>query len=127
MSSAPDAQVAASAVIHEGVKLGEGCVIEDGAVLGKRPRLRAGSRAARDKPLDALVLGDGVTVCCGAIVYVIDASGACFTTSTKPKRTSTRPSPSGRIDPTTTASALRDRHTAGWISSMRVGRGETPL
>jgi len=69
VSSAPDAQVAASAVIHEGVKLGEGCVIEDGAVLGKRPRLRAGSRAARDKPLDALVLGDGVTVCCGAIVY----------------------------------------------------------
>jgi acetyltransferase-like isoleucine patch superfamily enzyme len=44
-------------------------VIEEGAVLGKRPRLRPGSSARGASELDGLVLEDGVTVCCGAVVY----------------------------------------------------------
>jgi acetyltransferase-like isoleucine patch superfamily enzyme len=51
-------------------------LIEDGAVLGKRPRLRPGSSAARDEPLPPLVLEVGVTVCCGAIVYAGARIGA---------------------------------------------------
>ena len=65
--------------------------------------------------------------CCGVTVNCIDTSVDCLTTSDSTKRTSTRPSGSGCIDPTTTASALRERHTAGWISSARTGRGTTPF
>ena len=43
-------------------------MVEDGAVLGKRPRLRAGSSAAGGE-IGALVLESDVTVCCGAVVY----------------------------------------------------------
>ena len=43
-------------------------MIEDGAVLGKRPRLRTGSMAA-GSDLAPLVLESDVTVCCGAVVY----------------------------------------------------------
>jgi acetyltransferase-like isoleucine patch superfamily enzyme len=63
------------AVIHEGVVLGAGVLIEACAVLGKRPRLRAGSSAAAsagaasEAPPLPLVLGDGETVCAGAVVY----------------------------------------------------------
>jgi acetyltransferase-like isoleucine patch superfamily enzyme len=59
--------VGAGAVLHPGVVLGERCLVEDGAVLGKRPRLRPGSSA--EGSLGALQVGDGVTVCCGAVVY----------------------------------------------------------
>jgi len=69
------ASIGAGAVIHPGTEVGAGCVIEECAVLGKRPRLRAGSSAPRD-PLDPLVLGDGVTVCCGAVVYAGALIGA---------------------------------------------------
>jgi acetyltransferase-like isoleucine patch superfamily enzyme len=69
VSSAPEASVADSAVVLPGVELGPGCVVEDGAVLGKRPRLRPGSRAAGGEAPGPLVLGAGVTVCCGAVVY----------------------------------------------------------
>jgi acetyltransferase-like isoleucine patch superfamily enzyme len=63
-------RIGSGAVIHEGVELGEGCTVEDLAVLGKRPRLRAGSSAAAaGAELDALVLEEDVTVCCGAVVY----------------------------------------------------------
>ena len=54
-------------VVHDGVTIGAGCVIEDHAVLGKRPRL-AGRSGARGDVGD-LVVGDGVTVCAGAIVF----------------------------------------------------------
>jgi len=60
--------VGAGAVVHAGTAVGERCVIEDGAVLGKRPRLRAGSSAAGGEPAP-LVLESEVTVCCGAVVY----------------------------------------------------------
>ena len=64
----PDSQVDRSATVFEGVRLGQGCVVEAGAVLGKRPRLRPGSSASGGE-LDELVVGDGVTICAGAIVY----------------------------------------------------------
>ena len=57
------------AVVHAGVRLGADCLIESGAVVGKRPRLRPGSRASANEELGPLVLGDGVTVCAGAVVY----------------------------------------------------------
>jgi acetyltransferase-like isoleucine patch superfamily enzyme len=59
--------IGAGAVLHPGVVLGERCLVEDGAVLGKRPRLRPGSSA--EGSLGALQVGDGVTICCGAVVY----------------------------------------------------------
>ncbi len=62
------ARIGVAAVIHEGTQIGEDCLIEDGAVLGKRPRLRAASSAA-GASIAALVLEPGVTVCCGAVVY----------------------------------------------------------
>jgi acetyltransferase-like isoleucine patch superfamily enzyme len=55
------------AVIHSGTEIGQRCYIEAGAVLGKRPRLAAGSHAVGE--VGPLVLGAGVTVCSGAIVY----------------------------------------------------------
>jgi UDP-3-O-[3-hydroxymyristoyl] glucosamine N-acyltransferase len=61
-------RVASGAVIHEGVQVGAGCLVEEHAVLGKRPRLRPGSSAAGGD-LAPLVLEDGVTVCCGAVLY----------------------------------------------------------
>jgi UDP-3-O-[3-hydroxymyristoyl] glucosamine N-acyltransferase len=61
-------RIGAGAVIHAGTQVGERCLVEDGAVLGKRPRLRLGSSAAGGE-LDPLVLETEVTVCCGAVVY----------------------------------------------------------
>ncbi|HTX45010.1 MAG TPA: DapH/DapD/GlmU-related protein [Solirubrobacteraceae bacterium] len=55
------------AVVFEGTSLGDGCYVEAGAVLGKRPRLRPGSSAAGD--FGQLVLEAGVTVCTGAVLY----------------------------------------------------------
>jgi UDP-3-O-[3-hydroxymyristoyl] glucosamine N-acyltransferase len=72
---AADVVVGACSVIHAGVQVGEGCVIEDLVVLGKRPRLRPGSSAAGVALAD-LVLAPGVTVCCGAVVYAGAAVGA---------------------------------------------------
>lgn len=72
---ADDVDVAPGVVIYEGVALGPGCVVEPGAVLGKRPRLRAGSSAAGAE-LGPLVIEEGVTVCCGAVVYAGSRIGA---------------------------------------------------
>lgn len=66
--------IGANTVVHAGVKLGAGCVVEDLVVLGKRPRLRAGSSAAAIQ-LGNLEIGEGVTVCCGAVVYAGAAIG----------------------------------------------------
>jgi len=60
--------IGCNSVVHAGVRLGAGCVIEDLVVLGKRPRLRRGSSAARVE-LGDLELGPEVTVCSGAVVY----------------------------------------------------------
>ena len=61
---AEDAILGAHVTIHAGTEVGAGCVIEDGVVLGKRPR-RLGAVVGE---LPALVLGPGVTVCAGAVV-----------------------------------------------------------
>ncbi len=66
--------IGAAAVIHAGTTLEAGCLVEDHAVLGKRPRLRPGSSAAG--ALGELVLGAGVTVCCGAVLYAGSTVGA---------------------------------------------------
>jgi acetyltransferase-like isoleucine patch superfamily enzyme len=63
-----DAILGAGVVVHAGTEIGHGSVVEDGAVLGKRPRLRPGSRARRDE-IGGLVLEPRVTVCSGAVVY----------------------------------------------------------
>jgi acetyltransferase-like isoleucine patch superfamily enzyme len=71
---APDAavgdgtSVAAFAVVHAGVRIGGDCVIEEAAVLGKRPRLRPGSSAGGQRAGE-LVIEDGATICCGAVLY----------------------------------------------------------
>src|SRR5437764_4589122 len=61
-------RIGSGAVIHAGTRLGANCLVEDCAVLGKRPRLREGSSAAGAQ-IGPLMVADGVTVCCGAIVY----------------------------------------------------------
>ena len=61
---ADDVILGAHVTIHAGTVVGAGCVIEDGVVLGKRPR-RLGAEVGE---LPALVLGPGVTVCAGAVV-----------------------------------------------------------
>lgn len=61
----PQAEIHPTAVVAPGTVIGEGCVVEAHAVLGKVPRL-----AGRPVPeLPPLVLGAGVTVCAGAVVY----------------------------------------------------------
>jgi UDP-3-O-[3-hydroxymyristoyl] glucosamine N-acyltransferase len=64
----PGTAIGAGTVIHAGVRIGPGCMIEDCVVLGKRPRLRAGSSATGLEP-GPLLLGDQVTVCAGAVLY----------------------------------------------------------
>jgi len=54
-------------VVHAGTKIGAGCVIEDHAVLGKRPQLARGSSAKGE--VGRLQIGDRVTVCSGAVVF----------------------------------------------------------
>ncbi len=73
MSAAPE--VDPSAVVHPGVELGEGVVVEAGAILGKIPRLRRGSRAPRSE-LPPLVVGENVTICAGAVVYAGSSIGS---------------------------------------------------
>jgi len=54
--------------VHDDTRIGPGCAIEDGVVLGKRPRLARHS-AARGRPVAGLELGREVTVCSGAVVF----------------------------------------------------------
>jgi len=62
-----DVRFGAHVVVHEGTTIGAGCLIEDGAVVGKRPRLAAHSSAAGE--VGDLVIEEGVTVCAGAVLY----------------------------------------------------------
>jgi acetyltransferase-like isoleucine patch superfamily enzyme len=66
---ASDVVVGSGAVVLAGVRLGGGCLIEPGAIVGKRPRLRPGSSAAASAPAAPLVVGEGVTICAGAVLY----------------------------------------------------------
>jgi acetyltransferase-like isoleucine patch superfamily enzyme len=60
--------VGAHVVIHDGVVLGEGCEVQDGAVLGREATLAPDSSAPR-KPPEPLVVCPGAIVCAGAIVF----------------------------------------------------------
>jgi acetyltransferase-like isoleucine patch superfamily enzyme len=62
------ARIGSLTVVHAGTQVGDGCVIEDHVVLGKRPRLRPGSSAAGADP-EPLVIEAEATVCAGAVVY----------------------------------------------------------
>ena len=68
-------QLGAHVVIHPGTRIGAGCEVQDGAVLGKPPKLARHSRAARSE-LEPLVLEDGCVVCCNAIVFAGATLGA---------------------------------------------------
>ena len=48
--------------------IGDGCEIQDGAILGKPPKLARSSSAA-GRPVAGLVLGAGAVVCARAIVF----------------------------------------------------------
>lgn len=63
-----DVTIGANVVIHAETEIATGCVIDDGAVLGRRARLAAGSSAA-GVPVAPLVLDAGVTVCTQAVVF----------------------------------------------------------
>lgn len=69
-------RVNAGAVIHDDVVLEDGCLVEANAVLGKHPRLRPGSSAVSGEALGPLTVGEGTTVCCGAVVYAGATVGA---------------------------------------------------
>lgn len=60
-------QIGAGSVVLAGTEVGEGCVVEDLAVLGKRPRLRPTSNSPREEP-PPLIVGAGATICCGAVI-----------------------------------------------------------
>jgi len=70
-----DVRFGAHVVVHPGTILGDGCRVEDGAVLGKPPRLGRQSTASPEAPLP-LELGPGAAVCAGAVVYAGARLGA---------------------------------------------------
>jgi UDP-2-acetamido-3-amino-2,3-dideoxy-glucuronate N-acetyltransferase len=57
----------AHVVIHPGTVIGDRCEIQDGAVLGKPPKLARHSTASRQVP-PPLVVGAGAVVCANAVV-----------------------------------------------------------
>ena len=57
----------AHVTVHGATVLGDGCRIQDGAVLGKPPALGPSSTAPKEEP-DPLVVEPGATVCSGAVV-----------------------------------------------------------
>ena len=58
----------AHVVVHGDVVLGDGVTVQDGAVLGKPPRLAAGSAAA-GRETGSLVVEAGASICAHAIVF----------------------------------------------------------
>jgi len=67
--------VAATAIVHPGTVLGEGCRIGDFAIVGKQPVLSPRSTARRED-LPPARLGEGTTVSAGAIVFAGTQIGA---------------------------------------------------
>ena len=65
---ADDVEIGANVVIHGRVDVGAGCVIQDGAILGKAPRLAAHSTASRAQP-ERLRVANGAAICAQAIVF----------------------------------------------------------
>jgi acetyltransferase-like isoleucine patch superfamily enzyme len=60
--------VHASAVVHDDVELGRDVTVGEHAVVGKRPTLGRRSTARRGE-LQPLVVGDGVAILAGAVVF----------------------------------------------------------
>jgi acetyltransferase-like isoleucine patch superfamily enzyme len=71
---ADDVELGAYVVLHAGVELRAGCVVQDHAVLGKPPLLAPWSRAPRET--GPTVFEDGAGVGAGAIVCVGATVGA---------------------------------------------------
>ena len=67
--------IGCNVVIHGPVAIAAGCVIQDGAVLGKAPRLAAHSAASREDP-PPLQVAEGASICAGAIVFAGASIGA---------------------------------------------------
>jgi acetyltransferase-like isoleucine patch superfamily enzyme len=63
------AVIGAHVVIHPGTRVGEGCEVQDRAVLGKPPRLARHSSARGLAPPEPLTLAPGAIVCCAAVVF----------------------------------------------------------
>jgi acetyltransferase-like isoleucine patch superfamily enzyme len=68
-------EVAPTAIVYPGTKVGEGCRILDYAVVGKQPTLSPRSTAAR-KELPPCELGPGTVVSTGAVVFAGSTLGA---------------------------------------------------
>jgi UDP-2-acetamido-3-amino-2,3-dideoxy-glucuronate N-acetyltransferase len=62
-------------VVHPGTVIGDRCEIQDGAILGKPPKLARHSSASRTAP-PPLQLGAGAVVCARAIVFAGATIGA---------------------------------------------------
>jgi acetyltransferase-like isoleucine patch superfamily enzyme len=71
---ADDVRLGAFVVVHPGTVVGAGCEIQDGAVLGKPPKLARHSTARG--AVEPLVLEEGAVVCCGAVVLAGARVGA---------------------------------------------------
>jgi acetyltransferase-like isoleucine patch superfamily enzyme len=71
---ADDVRIGAFVVVHPGTLVGAGCEIQDGAVLGKPPKLARHSTARG--AVEGLVLEEGAVVCCGAVVLAGARVGA---------------------------------------------------
>ncbi len=70
-----DIELGAWVVVHSGTRIGDRCEIQDGVVLGKRPRLGPRSTAARAQ-LQPLEIEEGAVICAGAVVYAGAGVGA---------------------------------------------------
>src|SRR5215216_1276599 len=67
-------RLGAHVVVHPGTQVGSRCEVQDGAVLGKPPKLAPHSSAAG--PDEPLVVEDGAVVCCNAVVFAGARIGA---------------------------------------------------
>lgn len=68
-------EIAETAVVYPGTKIGEGCRILDYAVVGKQPVLSPRSTTKREE-LPPLELGSGTVVSSGAVVFAGTTVGA---------------------------------------------------
>jgi acetyltransferase-like isoleucine patch superfamily enzyme len=65
----PDSHLAPSAVLYPGVRIGRGCVVLDGAVLGRPPISNGTTTRPVRTAFGTLIIGDGSIVGCHAVLY----------------------------------------------------------
>lgn len=76
MAALPDDLVLGENVVFHGdVRIGRGCRIDDGAIVGRVPVLSAISSSPRSAP-EPTTLEDGAVICAGAIVFAGARIGA---------------------------------------------------